>query len=366
MAQITLNSSGVASNGSLLLQSNGTTTAVTIDTSQNVGIGTSSPNLNGFNKELTVSAGTSGTARAGINIQGSRTTDSTFGALSYYHQANIVGSVEMIRGGADNSGIMQFFTANAGTTAERMRIASSGNVGIGTSSPLGLLNVKGSNGQLVLNNGGSSGGMRLSAFTNAGTANGFLAFEGYSSEYGRFDSSGNLLVGTAGSFGFRFQSAAASGQSAAWFYRDTATTADNVVTVSSNVGGTGSNRLVILASGNVQNVNNSYGAISDIKLKENVVDATPKLEKLNQVRIVNYNLIGDEQKQLGIIAQELEQIFPGMVEETPDRDKDGNDLGTTTKSVKYSVFVPMLIKAIQEQQAIITSLTDRITALEAK
>ena len=43
MAQITLNSSGVASNGTLALQSNGTTTAVTIDASQNVGIGTSSP-----------------------------------------------------------------------------------------------------------------------------------------------------------------------------------------------------------------------------------------------------------------------------------------------------------------------------------
>jgi hypothetical protein len=43
MAQITLNSTGVASNGSLVLQSNGTTTAVTVDASQNVGIGTTSP-----------------------------------------------------------------------------------------------------------------------------------------------------------------------------------------------------------------------------------------------------------------------------------------------------------------------------------
>jgi hypothetical protein len=41
-----------------------------------------------------------------------------------------------------------------------------------------------------------------------------------------------------------------------------------------------------------------------------------------------------------------------------------DDLGTTTKSVKYSVFVPMLIKAIQEQQTIIESLTARITTLE--
>ena len=119
------------------------------------------------------------------------------------------------------------------------------------------------------------------------------------------------------------------------------------------------------SNGNLVNTNNSYGAISDAKLKENVTDATPKLEKLNQVRIVNFNMKGDEQKQLGVIAQELEQVFPGMVEESPDRDKDGNDLGTTTKSVKYSVFVPMLIKAMQEQQAIITTLTARVAALES-
>jgi hypothetical protein len=115
-------------------------------------------------------------------------------------------------------------------------------------------------------------------------------------------------------------------------------------------------------SGNVTNTNNSYGALSDIKLKENITDATPKLEKLSQVRVVNYNFIGNEQKQLGVIAQELEQIFPSMVEESPDKDREGNDLGTTTKSVKYSVFVPMLIKAMQEQQAIIESLKARLDA----
>jgi hypothetical protein len=94
-------------------------------------------------------------------------------------------------------------------------------------------------------------------------------------------------------------------------------------------------------------------------MKENITDATPKLEKLQQVRVVNYNLIGDQQKQLGVIAQELEQVFPGMIEERPDRDDEGNDLGTVTKSVKYSVFVPMLIKAIQE-------LSAKVAALEGK
>lgn len=118
--------------------------------------------------------------------------------------------------------------------------------------------------------------------------------------------------------------------------------------------------LYIRGNGNVQNTNNSYGSISDIKVKENIVDATPKLDKLNQVRVVNYNLIGQEQKQIGVIAQELEQIFPSIVEESEDIDKEGNKLGTTTKSVKYSVFVPMLIKAIQELKAEVDSLKAQI------
>ena len=126
----------------------------------------------------------------------------------------------------------------------------------------------------------------------------------------------------------------------------------------------GATRFYVQGNGDVKNTNNSYGAISDAKLKENITDATPKLAQLNQVRIVNYNFIGDDKKQLGVVAQELEQVFPAMVDDTPDFDAEGNLLETTTKSVKYSVFVPMLIKAIQEQQSLIQSLTDRLTALE--
>ena len=107
-------------------------------------------------------------------------------------------------------------------------------------------------------------------------------------------------------------------------------------------------RFRVWSNGNVVNSNNSYGSISDIKLKENIVDATPKLNKLMDVKVRNYNLIGENTKQIGVVAQELEEIFPSMVDISHDLDSEGNDLGTTTKSVKYSVFVPMLIKAIQE------------------
>jgi len=120
----------------------------------------------------------------------------------------------------------------------------------------------------------------------------------------------------------------------------------------------------VLGTGDVKNTNNSYGAISDIKLKENIEDATPKLQDLLKVKVRNYNLIGDDRKQIGVIAQELEQVFPSMIDESPDRDKDENNLGTTTKSVKYSVFVPMLIKAIQELKSENDNLKSRLEVLE--
>jgi hypothetical protein len=143
-------------------------------------------------------------------------------------------------------------------------------------------------------------------------------------------------------------------------------------------------RFRVASNGNVTNVNNSYGSISDAKLKENIEMATPKLEDLLKVKIRNYNLIGDDKKQIGVIAQELEEVFPAMIDESedfevvevPQLDEEGNEVlneegkvvtekqrvskGTTTKSVKYSVFVPMLIKAIQEQQEQINQLKNQI------
>jgi hypothetical protein len=191
------------------------------------------------------------------------------------------------------------------------------------------------------------------------------------------DASGNLLVGTTTATNKRLAALVANNDTVYYAESGSSFAGGHILAASATAAGTGwyhfvgqssgpTNNILIFGNGNVQNANNSYGAISDAKLKENIVDATPKLEKLMQVRIRNYNLKGEyeQHKQIGVVAQELEQVFPSMVEESPDKDADGNDLGTVTKSVKYSVFVPMLIKAMQEQQAIITNLTARITALE--
>ena len=124
----------------------------------------------------------------------------------------------------------------------------------------------------------------------------------------------------------------------------------------------------VLVNGNVQNANNSYGALSDSKLKHTITDSNPQLDKLMNVRIVDYFLNEDldayQTKKKGVIAQELEQHFPSLVETIADLDQNNNDLGTTTKSVKYSVFIPILIKALQEANQKIIDLEARVSALE--
>jgi hypothetical protein len=182
MAQITLNSTGVASNGSLVLQSNGTTAAVTIDTSQraafvagtealpaitttgdtntgmwfpaadtiafseggaeamridsdgDVGIGTSSPS----DKLTVISAGTQVGSTNFRNIAriGLATNDASV-LLGYDVSA---GSAILA---STNNYPIAFWTSIAGTYAEKMRIDSSGNVGIGTSSPTMKLDISG-------------------------------------------------------------------------------------------------------------------------------------------------------------------------------------------------------------------------------
>jgi hypothetical protein len=117
----------------------------------------------------------------------------------------------------------------------------------------------------------------------------------------------------------------------------------------------GADRLYIYGNGNVVNTNGSYGTLSDILLKENIVDATPKLADLLQLKVRNFNLIGSEEKQIGFVAQEFEEIFPKMV------DIDGK---SGMKTIKTTVLVPMLVKAIQELKAENDTLKSRIDTLE--
>ena len=118
----------------------------------------------------------------------------------------------------------------------------------------------------------------------------------------------------------------------------------------------GTENIKIYTNGNIQNTNNSYTQLSDLSLKENVVDATDKLEEVKKLRVINWNFIGDDLKQIGVAAQEVEKIFPGLVDEV-EHNQDGET--SMVKSVKYSVFVPILIKAIQELEARVKELENK-------
>jgi len=131
----------------------------------------------------------------------------------------------------------------------------------------------------------------------------------------------------------------------------------------------GSEAIRIYSNGNIQNINNSYGPLSDVKLKENIVDASSQWTDVKALRVVNFNFkpeTGYEtHRQLGFIAQEVEQVSPGLVYDTTDRDEDGNDLGTTTKVLQTSVLYTKAVKALQEAMERIETLEAKVAALEA-
>jgi len=125
-------------------------------------------------------------------------------------------------------------------------------------------------------------------------------------------------------------------------------------------------KVQILGNGNITNRNNSYRALSDSRLKENIVTSGPKLEDLLKVRVVNYSLKGqDTTKYIGVLAQELEGVFPNLVTEIEPSPKDVEEGRLIKyKAVNYSSFDALLIKSLQEQNAMLKNITKRIEALE--
>jgi len=130
----------------------------------------------------------------------------------------------------------------------------------------------------------------------------------------------------------------------------------------------GTKKFQVLADGDCENTNNSYGAISDIKLKENIIDASSQWDDLRALQVRNYNFKSETgystHTQIGLVAQEVELVSPGLVSESPDRDAEGNDLGTVTKSVNYSVLYMKAVKALQEAMERIEVLEAKVAALE--
>jgi hypothetical protein len=143
------------------------------------------------------------------------------------------------------------------------------------------------------------------------------------------------------------------------------TSTNNALSITSGATGTtdGTLRFVVETRGNVFNQNNAYGSLSDVKLKENIVDASSQWSDLKNLKVRKYNFKEiPGHTQIGLVAQEVELVSPGLVSESPDRDEEGNELGTVTKSLNYSVLYMKAVKALQEAMERIEQLEARLTA----
>jgi len=141
-------------------------------------------------------------------------------------------------------------------------------------------------------------------------------------------------------------------------------------------------RCIVYSDGDLANHDGVYGTLSDERLKQDIVDAGSQWDDLKAVRFRKYRMKSDVKANpdapfmLGVVAQELEQTSPGLVDEHPDfeeqevTDEDGNvttekvQVGTT-KSVKSSILLMKAAVALQEAMARIEALEARLEALEA-
>jgi hypothetical protein len=340
-----------------------------IDSSGSVGIGTSSPG----NKLTIQGASFVGSSFNGIGIQDPDAERIRFGYNDGTPQTGLVAAqisanatVMQIVSRDVSNGALSFHTGSG--VSEKMRLDSSGNVGIGTSSPAKKVDAR--------SVGDSEIGLYRAAVTNTansvitfldiganpandtcfldatGTNSASLLFKTGSVERARIDSSGNLLVGTtttsiAGSGAYisnigQLNLSQGSGGGFAQF--------------KNNVG------TVIGSISNSANTTTAYNTSSDYRLKENVAPMQNALATVAALKPVTYTWKADGSDGQGFIAHELQEVVPDCVTGTKDAvDKDGKP---QYQGVDTSFLVATLVSALQEQQALIQDLTTRLTTLE--
>ena len=281
---------------------------------------------------------------------------------------------------SDTSGQLEL--QSAGST--KVTMDATGNVGIGTASPQGALEVVGgaaagsgfsqtrsSHPSYAITCGGTDTvyhGIKASGALNwytyfevqdDGTDISALKFRtGPGTERMRIDSSGNVLVGCT----------TAPSASVAGVSLSSPTSAAPRISVGANTG-----LYTALGftngNGNVGAINTTgsstqYATSSDYRLKENIVPMTGALARVSLLKPVTYSWKSDGITGEGFIAHELQEVIPDCVSGEKDAvDAEGNP---KYQGVDTSFLVATLTAAIQEQQAIIETLTTRVEALEAK
>jgi len=187
------------------------------------------------------------------------------------------------------------------------------------------------------------------------------------------DSSGNLLVGTTSGTSYKLalktSSASQSAIGTTGTSGDTAfqailitkfdndsTTSQNFIQFQINNGGANCGKITANGANTA-----AFGSTSDQRVKENIAELPSQLANIMALRPVEFDYLESYGggHQIGFIAQEIQQVYPDVISTDDSSEKIMSITGWSKTEAR-------LVKAIQEQQAIITALTTRITALEAK
>jgi hypothetical protein len=254
---------------------------------------------------------------------------------------------------------------------EAMRINSSGNVGIGTSSPTARLTLASGTNEGAVRVGDNAtyygelarvqatDEVRLGAYGPSQN----LVFYTNASERARIDSSGNLLVGTTSSditaVGIRLMNnnQVQASKSGDWSFRMGRRDSTGIITEiyynSSRVGDIATN-----------GTGTTYNSASDYRLKENIEPMTGALARVVALNPVTYKWKVNGSNGQGFIAHELQAVVPDAVRGVKDEiDANGKPV---YQGVDTSYLVATLTAAIQEQQVLITQLQADVAALKAK
>jgi hypothetical protein len=320
------------------------TLALTIDSSQRLGVGTTTPN------EKLVVGTTGGTQNIEISnsyIQSfNRSGSPGYAALGFYGSSYVfnVGNV-----GIGSTG--ETYGADKLTIKGSNKAISSspgGNLAVFTSDSVAA--DKG--GSIVL--GGTYTGTTPYQFagiaglkdnSTAGQAGGYLAFyttnqSNASPEKMRITSGGDVLVqatSTSGN-GLSIRPNATAGTVQQVFNR-ASTTSDSYVFDFQNGGTT-------VGFIRYDNTSTAYSTSSDYRLKENVVEMTGALDRVGQLKPSRFNFIGEEKTVDGFLAHEVQDIVPEAISGDKDEvDEDGNE---KYQGIDQSKLVPLLVGAIQE------------------
>jgi hypothetical protein len=334
----------LVSAAAITMAAGGTTPQITLATTGNVGIGTASPQSTGNFTHLDVVGKDTSSGGA---IWVSNSNKSTRGI--FYNINNLVYS-----GTVTNHDYLLITN-----DTERMRITSAGNVGIGTTSPSAALNISGINVGAAIDwtNTTSSTGR---SFRWVSLNSGGFAIEDLtaSTERMRVTSDGAVVVGNTSAVGSASNTIACATFNKA--YNWLAVTDSNYIQRSNDSQGAFFNFLKgasDVGSITVLGSTTFYNSTSDYRLKEDLKDYNG-LELLSKIKTYDYEWKSDQTRSYGVLAHELAEVLPYAVNGEKDEVKeDGTE---KMQGVDYSKIVPILIKAIQEQQEQIDSLKNQM------